>query len=95
MTTQALRQQLAHLADMQAALDALKIELNTQLKEFTTMYGRSRNPNWYMAAFWLVTGILIGQFLRFDIDLAPRDSALPVSPQLKTHRKTPCLTKNY
>ena len=33
MTTQALRQQLAHLADMQAALDALKLELNTQLKE--------------------------------------------------------------
>ena len=32
MTTQALRQQLAHLADMQAALDALKIELNTQLR---------------------------------------------------------------
>lgn len=41
------------------------------------MYGRSRNSNWYMAAFWLITGILIGQFLRFDIDLAPRDSALP------------------
>lgn len=33
MTPQALRQQLAHLADAQAALDALRLELNIQLKE--------------------------------------------------------------
>lgn len=33
MTTQALRQQLAHLADAQAALDALRLELTIQLKE--------------------------------------------------------------
>ena len=40
------------------------------------MYGRSRyGNNWYMAAFWLVVGVLIGQFLRFDINLAPRESA--------------------
>ena len=32
MTTQALRQQLAHLADAQAALDALRLELTIQLR---------------------------------------------------------------
>ena len=39
------------------------------------MYSRnSRNGgNWYQAAFWLVVGILIGQFLRFDIVLQPSD----------------------
>jgi len=48
------------------------------------MYGRSRysnGNNWYQAAFWLVVGILIGQFLRFDINLAPRESTLPVQFQ--------------
>ena len=49
------------------------------------MYGRNRNRgNWYMAAFWLITGILIGQFLRFDINLAPRESALPPLSQFTT-----------
>ena len=39
------------------------------------MYGRNRyRGNWYMAAFWLVIGVLIGQVLRFDIDLQPRES---------------------
>ena len=33
MTTEALRQQLARLSDVQAALDALKLELTIQLKE--------------------------------------------------------------
>lgn len=36
-----------------------------------------------MAAFWLLTGILIGQFLRFDINLTPRESALPVQSETK------------
>lgn len=35
------------------------------------MYGRSRyghrGGNWYQSAFWLVVGILIGQFFRFNI----------------------------
>lgn len=47
------------------------------------MYNRSRyGGNWYQAAFWLVVGVLIGQFLRFDIDLAPRESALPAQLQI-------------
>ncbi|MGB3300682.1 MAG: hypothetical protein WBA76_20655 [Phormidesmis sp.] len=51
------------------------------------MYNRNRyGGNWYQAAFWLVIGILIGQFLRFDINLAPRDSALPA--QIKTAQIT-------
>ena len=37
--------------------------------------------NWYQAAFWLIIGIFIGQFLRFDINLSPRDSALPSQVQ--------------
>lgn len=32
MTTEALRQQLARLSDVQAALDALKIDLTIQLR---------------------------------------------------------------
>lgn len=41
------------------------------------MYNRNRyGSNWYQAAFWLVVGILIGQFLRFDIDLKPRESVV-------------------
>ena len=47
------------------------------------MYRRNRyGQNWYMAAFWLVIGILIGQFLRFDIDLAPRESSLPAQNKI-------------
>ena len=36
MTTEALRQQLAHLSDVQAALDALKTDLLIRLKEIQT-----------------------------------------------------------
>ena len=35
------------------------------------MYGRNRysryRGNWYQSAFWLVVGILVGQFFRFNI----------------------------
>ena len=37
------------------------------------MYGRNRysryGGNWYQSVFWLLVGILIGQFFRFNITL--------------------------
>ena len=81
-----LEQLRSYLADMQAQIDSIKVEIallvKAQEKEETPMYNRSRHgSNWYMAAFWLTVGILIGQFLRFDIDLAPREGALPAQVQ--------------
>lgn len=47
------------------------------------MYNRNRyGGNWYQAAFWLIVGICLGQFFRFDVDLQPRESALPVQFQI-------------
>ena len=41
------------------------------------MYSRNRygGGNWYQAAFWLIIGILIGQFIRFDVVLQPRSES--------------------
>lgn len=41
------------------------------------MYSRNRygGGNWYQAAFWLIVGILIGQFIRFDVVLQPSSDA--------------------
>lgn len=44
------------------------------------MYSRNRG-NWYQAAFWLIVGIFIGQFFRFNINFQPRESALPAQTQ--------------
>jgi len=50
------------------------------------MYNRNRyGSNWYQAAFWLIVGILIGQVLRFDIDLAPRENS---AAQVQTAQTT-------
>lgn len=54
------------------------------------MYNRNRSTgNWYQAAFWLVIGVLIGQFLRFDINLKPRESALPAQAQIASAQANP------
>ena len=47
------------------------------------MYSRNSRygGNWYQAAFWLIVGILIGQFIRFDIVLQQRESTLPAQTQ--------------
>ena len=48
------------------------------------MYSRSRygryGGNWYQSVFWLLVGILIGQFFRFDItlDSAQSPTAQPI-----------------
>ena len=50
------------------------------------MYGRNRysryRGNWYQSAFWLVVGILIGQFFRFNITFedSERTQATAQSP---------------
>jgi len=51
------------------------------------MYNRNRygSNNVYMAIFWLLVGILIGQVLRFDIDLAPRENS---AAQVQTAQTT-------
>ena len=50
------------------------------------MYNRNRysryGGNWYQSVFWLVIGILIGQFLRFDIRL--QDSSAQVQSTIHT-----------
>ena len=50
------------------------------------MYRRSSysryGGNWYQSVFWLLVGILIGQFFRFDIVL---DSAQMPTTQPTTH----------
>lgn len=54
------------------------------------MYSRNRHGgNWYQAAFWLIVGILIGQFLRFDINLAPRENSQLAPSQLQIAQTTP------
>lgn len=46
------------------------------------MYSRHRyRGSWYQSVFWLVVGILIGQFFRFDITLDSDRSQLPVQTQ--------------
>ncbi|PZO11254.1 MAG: hypothetical protein DCF25_19730 [Leptolyngbya foveolarum] len=58
------------------------------------MYNRNRyGGNWYQAAFWLVIGIFIGQFLRFDINLAPRESVVPA--QFQTAQTTEDKASGY
>ena len=54
------------------------------------MYGRSRSRyggNWYQSVFWLLIGILIGQFFRFDITLGDeqqsRITPAPIAQILK------------
>ncbi len=46
------------------------------------MYNRNRyGGNWYQAAFWLIIGLILGQFFRFNIVLQEPESALPAISQ--------------
>ncbi|NEP19816.1 MAG: hypothetical protein F6J97_23505 [Leptolyngbya sp. SIO4C1] len=42
-------------------------------------YGRYGRGSWYQAFFWILVGFLIGQIIRLDIKLAPRQSHFPQS----------------
>ena len=47
------------------------------------MYSRNRHSriNWFQAFFWVLVGIAIGQVIRFDLNLQPRESTLPAQTQ--------------
>lgn len=53
------------------------------------MYSRNSRygGNWYQAAFWLVVGIVIGQFLRFDIVFQPSDRTSATQTQTSQVQK--------